>query len=400
MCDLSGCGLGGIVRYVTHDLPVLNIKCRDGADNLESWITSSRAHVAVGANIAPSLNELERLTLLQSLGFILASGERHAQAAGLEPGWIVGNLPGLERGLLIAAGNSRPPVLTADLYWLMNDGQPPLSFTGEPHEYFFISAVRTQAALREIVNRQLRALLDGRWNPALAEGARMLRAASSSMAQAHGQYLDFRRGPQGFPLMTPEQFNEMRVWLASTVIAGRSLAGPNAAYIPEMVVTDFLLGTADAEYGKYVDSFDIYQSPEGRALIAGDRGRTSLVLVIAHALGLNAEEFDGASSEQLSSLIRNAPRSLCWTLDAFKELVDQFIGSSGAHVGLVHVYLEKYASELSEEDLDRMPVKPTQGTGGHSHDHTRRLHDMRRRSPRIRKLLTAIRQASASPEAA
>lgn len=388
-----------VTKYVSGRLPQANVSCRDKALGLDEWVQVVRPVLGDVAAGAAALEEERRLQVLQSLGFILASGERHSQARGNEPGWIVPQLPGLGEALLAAAATERVPVLTSELYWERNAGCPPLSFTGEPHECFFISAVRTQTALRTVVNQQLRALLDGSWNAVTPEGARMLRAATAAMKEAHGQYLDFRRGPEGGPLMTPAQFNEMRAWLAPTAISGQTYAGANAAYIPEMVVTDFLLGTADTEYGRYVQTFDLYQSPAGKQLISQDRTRTSLTLVIANALGMDGQALDDASVSEVSDRMRQAPAALLWTLDAFKGLIDQFIGSSGAHVGLVHVYLEKYAREMPQEALDQLPVKPTHGTGGHSHDHTRRLHDMRRKCPRIRKLLAAIKEGP-MPQAA
>jgi hypothetical protein len=389
----SGSWLAEITAYVAHDLPHANVSCRDGILSLTEWIRSVLPVLADADCVASVRNPEQRLTMLQVLGFILASGERHAQACGHQPGWIVQQLPRLEHGVMMASCGRRAPVLTAELYWERNNGNPPLSFTGESHELFFISAVRTQVALRTVVNRQLRALADGGWHPADAEGARMLRAASAAMKEAHGQYLDFRRGPQGCPLMTPAQFNEMRLWLASTVVGGMTLAGANAAYIGEMVATDFLLGSADSVYDDYVRGFELYQPVAERRLIEADRARTPLVLILADALGLSSHEFDLSTVRELSERISHAAPALSWSLWAFKDLIDEFVGSSGAHVGLVHVYLEQYANELSPEQLARMPVKPTHGTGGHSHDHTKRLHDMRRKSSRIRKLLTALREA-------
>jgi hypothetical protein len=386
--------LSQILTYTRHDLPQINVACRDGGLPLTGWTQLLHPIVDGADYVARMLHAEERLLLLQHLGLILASAERHAQAGGHAPGWIVSQLPGLEQALIIASSGTRAPVLTSELYWERNATHPPLSFTGEQHEFFFISAVRTQVALRAMVNSQLRSLLDGDWDPTTPEGARMLRAAAATMEEAHGQYLDFRHGPEGPPLMTPRQFNEMRVWLASTVIRGQTLAGANAAYIPEMVVTDFLLGTASAEYDEYVRSFDQYESPEGRALIACDRDRPSLVTVLAGALGFSAEAFDGASATEVAERVRSAPTAFSWTLAAFKKLIEAFIGSSGAHVGLVHVYLEKYAAELTPEQLEPMPVKPTHGTGGHSHNHTRQIHDMRRKSLGLRKFVAAFKEAA------
>lgn len=379
-----------ISHFVTANLPSMNVACRDRSLRYEQWIGQTAQSLASLETADGNSNSAQSIDALRDLSLILASAERHAQANGHAPGWVVSRLPGVEEALLAAAGSERVPVLTGELYWETNDGIPPLSFTAEPHELFFISAVRTQLALRAVVNTQVRNLLDGSWNPRSAEGGHLLRAAATAMREAHEQYLEFRRGPDDHPLMTPAQFNEMRVWLAPTVVGGQTFAGANAAYLAEMVVTDFLLGTADGEYGRYAASFADYQSPAGRSQVAADSTRTPLVLLLANALGFTSEEYDHASVLDVADRIRLAPRALVRSLEASKELISAFVGSSGAHIGLIHVYLEKYESSLDHESLEAMPVKPSHGTGGHSHDHTRHLHDMRRTSPRIRKLLQAL----------
>lgn len=383
-----------ITSYLLNEFPRLNVACRDGRIPLSAWILSMQPVIRGIAAIVDTSDAEGKLKLLQLAGIILASAERHSQALGNPPGRVLLQLPRLEESLIACSTGTRIPALTAEFYWMRNSGHPALSFTGEPHEFFFISAVRTQAALRAVVNNQLRGLLDGGWSLDSAEGARMLRAATSAMHEAHGQYFDFRNGPQRRPLMTPEQFNEMRSWLVPTMIANQEFAGPNAAYIGEMIVTDFLIGTANAAYREYVQKVTKYQSPEERRIVAQDMERQPIVLKLSEALGLGVKELDQATTQEVGERIRLSSPALHWTLRAFKELMDEYVGSSGAHIGLIRVYLEKYAQEISPEQLERMPVKPTRGTGGHSHEHTRQLHDMRRQLPHIRKILTAWRAAS------
>jgi hypothetical protein len=387
-----------ISGFAESTLPALNVACRDGGMLLEEWLERVD-NVLEGLESvgAPEL-KAQASNVQRDIGLIVASAERHAQALGRVPGWVVGRLPGAEQALLTAAGEERVPVLTGEQYWETNAEEPARSFTGESHELFFISAVRTQLALRAVVNTQLRNLLDGGWSPATAEGSHLLRAAAAAMREAHLQYQDFRRGPDGRPLMTPKQFNEMRAWLVSTVIGGRQYSGANAAYLGEMVVTDFLLGTASEAYVTYVESFSEYQSPRARRQVAEDRRRTSLMSVLARELGLASDAFDQVLPADLVARIRLAPPSLRQSLWAFKDLMSEYVNSSGAHIGLIHVYLEKYESSLDEETLAAMPVRPSYGTGGHSHGHTRQLHDMRRSSPAIRKLLAAISETKREGE--
>jgi hypothetical protein len=382
-----------VVDFVRTTLPPLNIACRDERMPFSRWLALIAPTVNGAAAYARTGSPSDRLRLLQALGLILTSAEYHSQVRGARPGRIVSELPGLERTLRICAGDGRVPTLTAELYWEINDAAPALSFTADSYEQFFISAVRTQKWLRSVVNDQLRAILDGRWDLATAEAARVLRAAASTMREARGQYLDFRKGPDGAALMTPRQFNDMRSWLVSTVIADRPLDGPNAAYIGDMIATDFLLGTANDEYVDYVREISAYLSPAGRLMVDRDMARQPLSLALAETAGFSPLDLERATVDEVAARIGDAPRGMLWTLQAFKELVDEYVGASGTHIGLVHVYLERFAEQLDTEQMSRMPVNPTEGTGGHPHAHTRRLHDMRRTAPHIRTVLMGLKRA-------
>jgi hypothetical protein len=92
------------------------------------------------------------------------------------------------------------------------------------------------------VNGLLRRITTGLASPGASECARLLWTAASGLEEARRAYRDFSRGPNGLPQMTPDQFNEMQVWLTRTVLGGVTYGGPNAAYIGEMVITDSFSG--------------------------------------------------------------------------------------------------------------------------------------------------------------
>src|SRR5262249_31944974 len=146
--------LASLISFVANTLPRLNTACRDAVITLDDWMRTVHPVVAGTDMTAVGLGGEDQLLLLQVLGFVVGSGERHAQFAGHEPGWVVRKFPGLAHALVTACAGCRVPALTAELYWERNGGPRPLSFTDEPHELFFISAVRTQVALRAAANRQ------------------------------------------------------------------------------------------------------------------------------------------------------------------------------------------------------------------------------------------------------
>src|SRR5712691_6436936 len=120
-----------VLTLVRQQLPPVNVACRDGVLPLSGWVEHVRPPLTGIESVASGLNPEGRLLLLQHLSFVLASGERHAQARGHAPGWIVQQLPGLQEALVSAASGDRVPALTSELYWEANSTHPPLSFTGE-----------------------------------------------------------------------------------------------------------------------------------------------------------------------------------------------------------------------------------------------------------------------------
>jgi hypothetical protein len=366
--------LAEVASFVRDDLAALNRSCRGTPAGLNDWLAAVRP-ILHGVDItADHLGPDQGLVLLQMLGFLVASGERHAQNAGQEPGWVIRQFEGLDRALVVAAQGGRAPALTAELYFKLNDGRNPVAFTDEPHELLFISAVRTQVELRATVNRQLRSVLDD-WRVDTAEGARMLRIATAAMRESRGEFIDLRRGVADSPAMTPECFGEIWAWLTPTVVCGQRLSGPDTGQLADMVATDVLVGTADEQYATYARENGPYQSPEGRYMIAEDLRRPSLVLTLADALGLDPVALDRASCAEVAQRVRRAPQALVMSLDAFTTLVDHHVGASGAHLGLVNTLMP--AGERSRRRQEQ----------------TYRLHTMRRKASRVRKLVNAFRQS-------
>lgn len=108
--------LEDLTSFVRRDLPPLNTSCRNrAAAGLTDWIRQVTPALGDIERTTEHLDDGRRFSLLQQLGLILSSGERHAQFAGRPPGWILHRLPCLERSLVIAAGDDRVPALTAEL---------------------------------------------------------------------------------------------------------------------------------------------------------------------------------------------------------------------------------------------------------------------------------------------
>jgi hypothetical protein len=387
------------VHFMMADFPRLNCACRDGELSLNDWIAAvapvARELAPIVGHVTPQDAEL----LIRGGGMIVLAGERLAQPRGLVPGEILFQLPGLTDMLILLYDRDGRPALTHKGYWLDNLPPRQITFTDSSHERFFIAAVQAQTAMRQTVNNLLMLICTRAVGINISIASRVVQGAADVMEQAQLQYRDFHHGPGGEPGQTPTEFNEMRVWLTKTRIGGVTYGGPNAAYIPEMAATDFVIGTADNHYAEYVAGFLGELDAEERGLLESYINQPSLIEVISHYLG-----FAGASTMSLAPMNEVAGRlaespNLLATATAARNLYKAFCGGSGAHVGLINTHLTKYGASLTPEERAALPVDPGKGVGGHGHDHTRSLHDTRRTNPAWKNLTGAISRINASPGA-
>jgi hypothetical protein len=375
--------LTDVWSFVRRELAGLNLSCRGVAARLPEWVARVGEVLRHVGETARRLEPGRAQELLRPLGLIVASGERHAQFAGHEPGWIVRQFDGLDRAMLAAAGQGRPPVLTAELYWQPADPAEHLTFTAEPHERRFHAAVRVQVALRATVNHHLRTL-DGGWPLDSVEGARLVRVAAAVTRESRCQYMEMRRGDAHAAAMTAAEYDDLRAWLAPTVLRGQRFDGPDPDHLADLMVTDILIGTVDEDYPVRARTLGRYQSSEARAAVAADLRRRPLVLSLAEALGYGEAEFDRAAGAELADRVDRAARPLRLSLLAFAALVDHHVGASGARLGLLGGW----------RGQPRQPVRPSRQTD--AGDDALVLHQMRCRARRVTKLIAAIRQSPRS----
>ena len=395
---LPGEIMARFLHFMTSDFPRLNSSCRDGGHSLSDWIASTGPIVRemsslVSRQLAPEDAEL----LVRGGGMMVLASERLAQPKGHEPGEILRQLPGLTDMLIHLTAPYGRPALTHKGYWLNNLPPQQLTFTNSTYEKFFIGAVQAQAAMRRAVNDSLALICTDAVQADTSIAARLVQSAAEVLEQSQLQYRDFHRGHDGLPGQTPAEFNEMRVWLTKTCIGGVTYGGPNAAYIPEMVATDFVMGTADDHYVEYVTGFFGEFDEKERRLLESHIERPSIIEMISRSLG-----YVDASSMALAPVIQVAGRlaespNLLATATAGRSLFKMFCGGSGAHVGLINTHLIKHGESMTPGERAALPVDPGKGVGGHEHDHTWRLHNMRRTNPAWRNLAGAINRINSSP---
>jgi hypothetical protein len=387
-------GVAGILEFGRHRLPQLNRACRDGYLPLASWITEAAAVAAAAHEVLPAASAEGRAQIRFVMGMTALSAERHAQPVHA-PGEVYALIPLLPEILTQATAPGHRPALNHHDYWITNLGTAQLTFTGEEHELFFISSVQTQSWLRTVANHALRPILAGHVDIESTQAIRLLECSASALEQGRLQYHDFKTSP-----MNPKRFNEMRVWLPCTVIASTTYKGPNAAYIAEMATTDSLLGTADDHYHEYVSDFMVQVEPQERVLLDTDMHTPSLTQVLGAALGLRDETgLAQASAEQVARLLAANP-VLHAAATAARSAHRAFCGASGVHFGHINTHLVKFGESLSDEQRAAMPVDPAAGVGGNTHEHTRTLHNTRRKTPAWLKLNAALAQLEGPTEPA
>ncbi|WP_343869882.1 hypothetical protein [Dactylosporangium roseum] len=382
------------------DFPLLNCACRDGRIALGVWLSTVTPIVDAVASIAGTVGPDDADLLRRGCGMVVLAAERLAQPLGFPPGAILTRLPKLDKVLVGLADPGGRPALSHKGYWLTNVPPVQFTFTGSAYERFFMTAVVSQTIMRQAVHGLLAPVCAGDVRTGGSSVAsRLLLAAAAVLDQAQQQFRDFNRGPDGLPGQTPAQFNEMRVWLPKTRIAGKLYGGPNAAYIVDMAGTDFLLGTADEHYERYVQGFVPELDGDERRLLHTYMTTPSVIDALSAAAGYSdAATMSVAPTDEVASRLRSS-RNLLAAGEAARALYRSFCGGSGAHVGLINTHLTQYGAGLTPAERSALPVDPGTGVGGHGHEHTRRLHDTRRTNAAWKNFLVALKMTDTGPTA-
>ena len=369
---------------VAAKLPAWNIACRDGSLATSDWLDRVRGLATDTASVAETTDVFSKTILLKCLGFIACSAEFHSQRSGAKVGAALVELPEVRRGLVAAADGRRLPYLTAYDLWIDNAAAE-LSFTGEEHHRFFRHSVRAQFDLHSVANDVARAVVDGDYAFGTTPCLVMMEFLRAAVAGAARQFQVMKHD------LTPVDFNEFRNWLPATVIDDEPIAGPNAAWLDSMISTDLLFGVAtDSHFASYVAPALKYMPPTARTTVLADLGRRTLADVAWSALQLPAAP---QPVDVVTTAILTADATTRSTVATFVAAWKDLVGASAAHFGEIERCLIR--PTFSADELDRMAVKPDQGTGGHGHQATKAVHAMRKTDAVMHLLYLAIREVAA-----
>jgi Domain of unknown function (DUF1864) len=388
-------GLTAVEDWMVDGLPHWNNRLLGGTASVHDFAGDLRGRLKPVLEVALldlARTERERAReALTLLAFCACSIERATQTAGDEPGEGVKLVPGLADAMTaLAVSAEMPPNLSVAGYWTANRRARWLSFTGDPQERFFRDMVGAICAEHAIAVEYLEILRHVRLTSSLARD--LLRAAAETQRKVKRSYARFRNTGEREMEMTIDFFkNVMRTFLVAFPVNGVVWQSANAANVVEQALLDFAIGIVDDEYVKHVHERMRYMTPEERQALLGAMRSPSLLDRILDEIALTPQDVVAAPVDALAARLRANPE-LCRTLEAFRDFKETAAAASGAHFGLIVEYLVR-----SEDGSGgRRAVDPGHGTGGRTHDETKRVQEMRAKHPVAHKICLAARLAGAA----
>lgn len=399
-------------RYVQEQIPKLNKDVFAGSLDLGTFITNVTSDVIGMFKKIKEFDDVSRLSrreareVLKLLDFIVGSVERHYQAERRPQGSGLAALQIVEPLMLklgIIAGT--PPKGTAYTRWVDNiDG---ITFTGNAQELLFDEVVRTTHALVEESAILLRSIVQGTVDFDSIEAVDILKRITQLLKRAHEEYKQLK-GPN----FTPRFFAfEMRQYLPTYPIGGRSWGGVSAANLGAFWSLDYLLGTTttknvfriDGTDGNYLDlvMHKIENVPvEIRDLVISDTKGGSMAKAIFDSLGVAYE--DTFDHDLLTTAIANlgeGQKTCFW----FARCTKAWASLASYHLSLIKSHLVKAADDLPPHQrnkiMKKLSVPQDKGSGGMGLSEVNAITLMRARHP-ILKPFTKIALAVESQLAA
>jgi hypothetical protein len=331
----------------------------------------------------------EALMLIQLLGFWISSIERHSQRYA-PPGSGIAQLPGAEDILAelgqIAKHLPRDSHVT---YWIKNDTDTPLTFTGDRQEVNFNRAVNGINRSRIESNNALRDICRGDILLTSATALAALESATKNEWDILKLYQALWKHDTGG--ITPVFFmKQMRTYLTSYPIKGTLWSGANAANLPSQMQFDYLYGTVNVEYVHTVESRWRYLTPEDQEALKTDMSLPSVTERVLEHLGLTAQDVEKMSMYALAAHIAFAPIAAQTALIPYSKLFKAIHQATAYHFGLIKSHLIDAAKKLTPEEKAQLSVSPERGTGGKSHEETKAIMLMRSKHPVASKIATAV----------
>src|SRR6266478_3325160 len=131
--------------FIQQTLPSLNSDVETGRLTPDDLLAKIKPYIDALKNGSlqnkASLTRDEARYILQLLGFLISSLERHFRVNGSPPGEVIAQTDCDLVLTTLASIAEHPPRDTHYTYWLWNTGTPPMTFTEDTEEHYFNLAV-------------------------------------------------------------------------------------------------------------------------------------------------------------------------------------------------------------------------------------------------------------------
>jgi hypothetical protein len=387
--------------FITTELPKLNGEVSRGLSTADEFITVIQpcvTNLSVSALDAVDRHEISRddaRVVIQLLGFMVSSAEKHYQARGAAKGQALSLLLMAEQALLCLTGIAgHPPRDSAYTYWVWNADDIPLTFTGSAQEIKFNQVINQSDRSFKEASKLLRPISN--WEVSLdsEQAAVLLEEAALKMGCLRDEFMSLMRhknGPGSERALEPMFFmTEMRLYLVGYPVGGREWEGVSAANLASQMSIDYLIGTTDQEYFEHVKGRFEYFSEEERAALQSDMAGDSVLTVFLQTMGAPHTAFEEGGESILKTVVNC--QSLEWqrSLSQYKALVKAAGHLTASHWSLIDNYLLKPSKQLSNTEHAHLTVDPETGTSGMSMADVVRIREMRRNHAIAGRLISCV----------
>lgn len=352
-------------------------------------------HELVSANSA-EIDTLTARKLLNVVDQVVGSVERTSQMRGDMSGNAKDQLPHVDELLQTLAAQADLPTPRGShyTYWFTRYGGRQLTHMGTAAEIAFGEAVCGLDADQRDNAVMLGPIVDGSIALGSKEAVERLLAAAEVQERIRDRMLFlWKRNATGERNLPVQTFTvDMRTFLVGFSVAGEIHSGPNAADVAGQVLYDLSLGVYDADYKtKVVPGRYARMDTTDRVLVASTMGvQHSVFSRVLDVIPITPMELGAFSAQMSAGYLERLPKERIEAIEAFVALTIAGGKIWGSHQSQINTYLTNAHREVPAEELERLPVPPTVGTGGHTHSETEALMRMRARNGLVKCLKDAI----------
>lgn len=401
--------VSSFTAFVRKELPLLNeqVAARQSCPHqLANLISRAMTPEIIRTATNPNLSAEQAMALLIPFGFCVSSVARHLSDFGIKRSPFELLPAGVEEILLnLSRLTGLPPRDSHYTTWLNNDLVAPYTFDTNRGWKFFHEAVCLTDQQNRFAISALEVICNGYVDIASEDAYEYLTTAFLCVKRIYDFQATFTKrmetNKSEFANMSPEYFmNQFRTYFLGYKVGTEEWGGTNAANVASCVAIDLRMGLKDEQYLQTIKQRYRYYSTSDCTWMDKQLAMPTIMDKFAEALGISSEslrQLTDAEVEQLGEVPTISP-ALRKSFGAFAELVKVSGRLTRLHFGLIDTYLVKqFAKQQAECPLgygsSNLAVSPLQGTGGASHEDTKRIRDMRLNHPLFERLAYVLRAA-------